>query len=386
MSRCYPFPPPGYVRKEIEDESLIESIKGAKEEVKKDRKHKKKDKKRKDRDNEADRSKKHRHKRRRKDESGNAVKKVDDRCGLVNSEVEFLEKSCLTMELEHQTSSQNSCDSSLHSNDRPKQVQSQPLDGRHNDSGEFVCVYLLLGLFASRAHTLVTLFLQICCYEFEEISKRIRLPSKEQKDHEVMMTNKDQSHCSSLERLYASSAVGHLYSTSANEAPRDALRVCQEKRRDPNFGSSREISTKLSKEKKTISLNDVKSRETNSRQLGKEKMPSSSSCSHREAEKPSSSHQEAIGHSKLGCSKCPPSMAVQFLNLIENWDPDRVESKLTDSGDQELWLFMKFSAKRDQHRQVKNQTTSGASSSMSWPTARFLPEAEVHALPFTVPF
>lgn len=354
---------------------MFHCFENSKEEVRKDRKHKKKDKNRKERENEADRSKKHRHKRQRRDERANASKKVDDGRELMNSEVEFLEKSCLTVELEHQTSSQNSCDSSLHSNERPKQIQSQPLDGRHNDSGEFVCVYLLLGLFASRAHTMVTFFLQICCYEFEEIGKRIRLPCKEQKDHEVMMTNKDQKLYSSWKRLDASQdapseSVGHLYSTSANEAPRDALSVCQEKKRDPIYGSSREISTKLSQEKKTMLLKDDRKI---SKQHGKEK-----SCS---------SHQETIGSSKLCSSKCPPSMAVQFLNLIENWTPDRVESKLTDSEDQEeWWLFMKFGAKRDHHHHVSNQKTSQGSSSMVWPIARFLPEAEIHALPFTVPF
>lgn len=115
-------------------------IQGAKEEVKKDRKHKRNEKDRKDRDNEAGRSRKHRHKRRRKDEGAIASGK------LVSSEVELLEKSCQTVELELQTSSQNSCDSTLHSNERPKQIQSQPLDGRHNIT------------------TLVSLFAFTCCW------------------------------------------------------------------------------------------------------------------------------------------------------------------------------------------------------------------------------
>ncbi|ESQ50698.1 hypothetical protein EUTSA_v10022767mg [Eutrema salsugineum] len=344
MSRCYPFPPPGYVR----DESLIESIKGAKEEVKrekKDRKHKK-EKKRKERENEADRSKKHRHKKRRKDEKTTAIassKKVDDddgHRGLMNSEVASLEKSCLTVDLELQTSSQNSCDSTLHSNERPDKSQTQsqpPLDGRHNDSGEFVCVYLLLGLFASCAHMMVTFLSSNCCHGFEESGIRVWLPGKEQKDPEaevMMMTNEDQKQLPS----------------SLSEAPR-------EKRKDP---------TKLSKEEKTGPLKD--NRRVSTLLV---------------REKPSSSHQETNGPSKL-CRKCSPSTASRFLNLIENWAPDRVESKLTDSEDQEWWLVMKFGAKR--HHPVSNQTTSNGSGSMVWPTARFLPEVEVHALPFTVPF
>ncbi|KAJ4889085.1 Uncharacterized protein Rs2_28833 [Raphanus sativus] len=303
MSRCYPFPPPGYI---IRDGSLIESVKGAKEGAKRDRKHKK-DKKRKERDNEsAHRSKKHRHhKRRRKD----ASKKVDDGRGLVTGdELECLEKSCLTVDFEHQTSSQNSCDSS-----RPDHIKSPLLlDGRQYGS---------------------------------EASIRILLHGKEHEhqDAEVMITNEDPSE-----------SLDHA---SANEAPLDPLMLCQEKRR-------REITTKLSKEKKTVPL---ESDSRISKPLGKE------------------THQETVGTSKL-CSKCPPSTAVRFLNLIENWAPDRVQSKLTDSEDQELWLFMKVGAKRH-HHQVSIQTTSNGSSSMVWrPTANFLPEAELHALPFTVPF
>ncbi|XP_010467575.1 PREDICTED: uncharacterized protein LOC104747610 isoform X1 [Camelina sativa] len=346
MSRCYPFPPPGYVLKEInKDKYLIDSIKGAKDEVKKDRKHKRKDKKRKERETEAGRSRNHRHKRRRKDEGAK----------LINSEVEFLEKSCQTVELELQSSSQNSCDSTLHSNERSKQIQSQPLDGRHNDSGEFVCLYLLLGLFAYG----------VILSWFEETGLRTRLAEKDP-EAEVMMSNKDQKQRFSRERLDASlsaapkESVGHLYSIT-----QDALRVCQEKRRDP----SRDITTELSKDNRKVSRKDT--------------MPSSSLWTHPEEEKPSSSHQETIGPSKLSCKKCPPSMAGQFLNLIDNWTPAPVESKLTDSEDQEWWLFIKFGAKR---QQVSNQKTNQGSSSMVWPTARFLPEAELHALPFTVPF
>ncbi|KAG2266712.1 hypothetical protein Bca4012_075821 [Brassica carinata] len=308
MSRCYPFPPPGYVRNETRDESLIGSIKGTKEEVKRDRKHKK-DKKRKERDTEADNSsKKHRHhKRRRKDESVNASKKFDDGRGLVtNNELECLEKSSLTVELEHQTSSQNSCDS------RPNHIQSPLLpDGRQYGS---------------------------------ETSIRVLVHGKEHEhqDAEVMLTNKDHSE-----------SLAH---TSANEAPLDPLIVCQEKRK-------REITTKLSKEKNTVPL---ESDRQISKPLGKE------------------THQETVGASKL-CRKCPSSTAVRFLDLIENWAPDLVESKLIDTEDQELWLVMKVGAKRH-HHQVNNQTTSNGRSSIVWPTARFLPEAELHALPFTVPF
>ncbi|RID44235.1 hypothetical protein BRARA_I01045 [Brassica rapa] len=259
-------------------------IQGTKEEVKrekKDRKHNK-DKKRKERDNNAGRSSKHRHhKRQSKDESANASKKVDS-----------LEKSCLTKELDHQASSQTSCDSTLRSSENagPNHIKSQqPLNGRHNDSGEFVCL-LVAG---SVLIQMMTLFLRIVAMGFEETSIRILLHDKGQKYPEVMMTNKGQKQCSA------------------------------------------------------------------------------------------SSHQESNGPSKL-CSKCPPFTAMRFLKLVENWAPDRFESKLADSEDQEWWLLMKVGAKR--RYQVSVKTSSKGSSSMVWPTAQFLPEVELHALPFTVPF
>ncbi|CAF2038356.1 BnaA09g09320D [Brassica napus] len=288
MSRCYPFPPPGFVPNQVRDESLIEPIKkGTKEEVKREKKDRKHNKvqKRKERGNEAGRSRNHRHKRQRKDENANASKKV-----------ESLEKSCLTIELDHQSSSQTSCDSTLRSNENegPSHIKSQPLNGRHNDSGEFVCL-LVAGsvLLHVLATTMMTLFLRIVAMGFEETSIRVLLHDKGQKYSEVMMTNKGQKQCSA------------------------------------------------------------------------------------------SSHQESNGPSKL-CSKCPPSTAMRFLKLIENWAPDRFETKLADSEDQEWWLLMKVGAKR--RHQVSVKTSSKGSSSMAWPTAQILPEVELHALPFTVPF
>ncbi|KAJ0265392.1 hypothetical protein HA466_0016860 [Hirschfeldia incana] len=278
MSRCYPFPPPGFVPNQVRDESLIEPInKGTKKETKRDRKHNK-DKKRKERDHEAGRSREHsHHKRQRRDGNADASKKVDD-----DNELEFLEKSCLTMELDHQASSQTSSE-----NEGPNRIQSQSLNGRHNDS---------------------------------ETSIRVLLHGKGQ-----VMTNKDQKQSSSREKLDSS----HLVDSKKEETKRQF-----------------------------------------SMQLGKEKG--------------ASSHQDSIGPSKL-CSKCPPSTATRFSKLIENWAPDRFdETKLTYSEDQDWWLLMKVGAKR--HHQVSGQTRSKGSSSMVWPTAQFLPEAELLALPFTVPF
>ncbi|ANM68148.1 hypothetical protein AT4G35940 [Arabidopsis thaliana] len=156
MSRCFPFPPPGYVLNGIRDEAVIvSSIKGVEEKAKKEQRRKdrrsdkkdkkdkkerkekkeKKEKKRKEREGKEVGSEKRSHKRRRKEDGA----KVDLFHKLKESEVNCLEKSSLTVERELlQSTSQNSCDSTLNSNEmlpKQKEVQ-QPLDGRHNNNNE----------------------------------------------------------------------------------------------------------------------------------------------------------------------------------------------------------------------------------------------------------
>ncbi|XP_039069682.1 UPF0329 protein ECU05_1680/ECU11_0050-like [Hibiscus syriacus] len=106
MSRCFPFPPPGYVKNGIRDEALIESIKLKREEekAKKERKKEKKDKKRekkeidKARNSGETESKKHGHKKRHKDERSQEGKKGGDCQKRRQNEVECFEKSTLTEE------------------------------------------------------------------------------------------------------------------------------------------------------------------------------------------------------------------------------------------------------------------------------------------------
>ena len=96
------------------------------------------------------------------------------------------------------------------------------------------------------------------------------------------------------------------------------------------------------------------------------------------------------------CRFCPPSLAVQFLNVVENWVPNTIERRveeLTNSGDDECWWFLKKPSihKFDETERCKqlyrnNESKQVISSSMGWPCARLLPEADVHALPYTVPF
>ncbi|PPR99793.1 hypothetical protein GOBAR_AA20848 [Gossypium barbadense] len=141
MSRCFPYPPPGYVKNGIRDEALIESIKIKREEekAKKERKKEKKEKKekkreKKERDKSRDsgeaESKKRGHKKRHKDERSKEDQKGGDRQKKRENEVECFEKSTLTEEHGQAVVPQNSSDSTLNSSKRQK--LSSPPDGGQN--------------------------------------------------------------------------------------------------------------------------------------------------------------------------------------------------------------------------------------------------------------
>ncbi|XP_010446849.1 PREDICTED: glutamic acid-rich protein [Camelina sativa] len=344
MSRCFPFPPPGYVLNGIRDEAMIVSIKGAEEKAKKeqrrkdkkrDKKEKKdkkdkkeKEKKRKDRDGKEGESEKHSHKRRRTEEGA----KVDLFRKLKESEINCLEKSSLTVERELlQSTSQNSCDSTLNSNEIL-----QPLDGgRHNNDSK------QQPLDGGRHNN-----------NDSESIIRIRLPIRRQKDPDVMTTNKDQdTPCSSrgikLEssQLAASrEPVNHQHPCSTS-APEHASKPREEKSKDPVLKGKHH---------------------------GKEKKKA-----------------ETYQLTRSRCS-CPPSVVSQFLNVVENWVPNTIETRvdLINSEDEECWWSMKKpSIPTERCIQLdRNNEITQVGNSMGWPCARLLPEADVYALPYTVPF
>ncbi|GMJ01553.1 hypothetical protein HRI_003824400 [Hibiscus trionum] len=86
------------------------------------------------------------------------------------------------------------------------------------------------------------------------------------------------------------------------------------------------------------------------------------------------------------CRSCSPTLALQFKNLVEDWFVPTLQSELTSFGDED-WLFQK---KQNLNSEIKSSKDGNVSlcqmNSTSCPHARFLPEADLYALPFTVPF
>jgi hypothetical protein len=80
------------------------------------------------------------------------------------------------------------------------------------------------------------------------------------------------------------------------------------------------------------------------------------------------------------------SLPSPLRGLIQNWVPPPIQRECSESDDLE-WLF---ESKRNRNHAVERYKigTDGLydQNSTPWPRASYLPEADIYALPFTVPF
>ncbi|KAE8693474.1 hypothetical protein F3Y22_tig00110812pilonHSYRG00140 [Hibiscus syriacus] len=326
MSRCFPFPPPGYVKNGIRDEALIESIKLKREEekAKKERKKEKKEKKEKKREKKEidkawhsgeSKSKKHGHKKRHKDERSQEGQKGGDRQKSRQNEAECFEKSTLTEEHGHAAGPQNSSDSTLNSSKKQK-LRSPPSDSGHN-SGSIIRI----------------------CLSSQRHADPIVLPCNEQP-------------CSTSGKIDEAFVQG-----THEHVPRSGWELGKHPCSTSNIRLP-ELTPKLSKEKP---------------------------CSSSGASESLTYNAQGSFPSNLCCS-CSPTLTSQFKNLVEDWIGPTLQSELTSFSDED-WLSQKQNLNSSGVKSSKDGNVGWCQmNSTSWPHACFLPEADIYALPFTVPF
>ncbi|KAI9165154.1 hypothetical protein LWI28_008738 [Acer negundo] len=346
MSRCFPYPPPGYVRNGIRDEALIESIK-LQREGEKAKKEGKKDKKR---------EKKQKDKRKRRSPG----------------ETERLK---------------NSSDSTLNSQKRQK-LNTSP-DGGQN-SGSII---------------------------------RIRLPLQRQKDPDVL-PNKEQP-CTASES-------GRSVDASIQVMHEPALRPGREGKQHPCSSSTKgrpELTLRHNDRKPCPSIGATEScaqmvdenpclstRATEScAQIVDEKpclstescaqmvdenpclsTRATESCAQIVDEKPclstgpTKSRVQMVKTSPASslCGICPPDLTLKLRDVIGNWVPPSIQSDSTDFSDEE-WLFeSKQNEKCRSRRCEEDIVASSHTNTTAWPQLQvcYLPEVDIYALPFTVPY
>ncbi|KAE8707139.1 hypothetical protein F3Y22_tig00110387pilonHSYRG00947 [Hibiscus syriacus] len=360
MSRCFPYPPPGYVKNGIRDEALIESIKIKREEekAKKERKKEKKEKKekkreKKERDNALDsgetKSKKHGHKKRHKDERSQEGQKGGDYQKRRENEVECYEKSTLTEEHGHGVGPQNSSDSTLNSSKRQK--LSLPPDRKI----DVAFVQGTHGLPSQRHKDPEVLPTkeQPCSTsgKIDEafVQEMHGMPSQRHKDPEVLPT-KEQP-CSTSGKIDEAFVQG-----THEHVPRPGRELEEHSCSTANIRFP-ELTPKLSKETPFFSSGAPESVARSA-----------------EASLPTSL-----------CSSCSPTLALGYKNLVEDWVVPTLQTELAGFADED-WLFQR---KQNVDHAIKSSEDGNIGTcqmnSTSWPHARFLPEADIYALPFTVP-
>ncbi|MCL7021483.1 hypothetical protein MKW94_025564 [Papaver nudicaule] len=350
MSRCYPYPPPYLLDSELrknDERSLFltvkdESIKKREETKKERKKEKKREKKEKNEKkkkvqnlvkNGESENKKQTHKERCKDDGskmdhngGNHLKRIED-------EDEEVEKSGLTEEHDQPTSLQNLGNISDSSQDSRKR---------------------------KRAHVPVPTSSSNGCHNLGNVL-RFRLSLSKNKD------NKD--HKDQVVVLPSSNKVVERSSGCTSERPE---RVVQNGIDDVNLGrsdSSQLCSTSGTTITTEIGLKQQKGTET-----------------------AAMARANCFDESRL----LETVEGTQFRNLIENWTPPSQSlTECCNDLDDEDWLFGSNRTAHDRHKLASSKRVKATSSvkedkamlsSGLWPSACYLADADIYALPYTIPY
>ncbi|CAA3029275.1 eukaryotic translation initiation factor 5B-like [Olea europaea var. sylvestris] len=328
MSRCFPYPPPGYSLSRASNEALIESIK-LQNEREKSNKERKKEKRREKEEKRKEREKKKEKTNQNSGKSHNVdnvrVEEniwVDSRGKLLQkgrkAEIEQLERSSLTEEHEQPLCSRipsSSFESTENSNKRKRHTSS--IDGS-NSLGNII---------------------------------KIRLPSKKKKEPDTSFDNPQL--CSTSGRM----------DFPAQQKDEIALRASQGTVCPSSQGAHNLVQGFPTRTDQELIFSA-------SRQM------------------------EVAAQGKLGTSSGANTvltpmqrLELQYKDLVENWVPPELHALVNYPDDQE-WLSQ---SKDNDVRSEKRFRSSGdavpCSSSLSlWPQSRYLPDADIYALPFTVPF
>ncbi|XP_058220114.1 uncharacterized protein LOC131330513 [Rhododendron vialii] len=358
MSRCFPYPPPGYYPKgERSEAALIEpSIKLQKErekaetERKKERKREKKEKKRESKVKDASASG-HGEKRKRKQKDEKAHKGEKDTADMVGKhiqkrgedEAEQLERSNLTEEHEQPVSLQNPCyssDSTENSNKRRRQTSH--VNEIRCTQGNILRIRLpSLKLKESEA--------SVNEEKLYSSSKPVRLPSLKLKEPDAAVTG---------EKLYSLSKPVRLPSLKLKEPDASV-------NEGKLYSSSKPIQEELRGKGTDLCRGD------------EEQICSTSGGT-------GNSAQDKLWTAKGSTSKKGiPTVESLFKDLVENWVSPPLQSERTDL-DELDWLFGRKHPVRERVKASNDVSCIGSANLL--PRAHYLPEVDIYALPFTIPF
>ncbi|XP_057973666.1 uncharacterized protein LOC131161722 isoform X1 [Malania oleifera] len=373
MSRCFPYPPPGYVRNGASGQALIESIKRERESAKIEKRKEKKKEKKEKRDKKERREEKSSgssHGKDKKLTDGNSLKSDKGRVDLdkghprksLEDEAEQLEKSSLTEEHEQPVCLQNICESSDSTQNSYKRKRETSTSTFKDSSDHGECAYKLDNVGVKFCPLPQPVLFSLSCPMFMSASKlaaniiRIRLPLQRHKEADAKLADASLSN----ERVCSTSG------RSMDSLTQPKLETATVTAREGHFSM--------------FTSRDPAAQELVHHRPGKEVL-----C-------PTSATTAVVTQDGAPRSKSEKKMQkVESLYkaLIENWVPPPQLNEQADFDDQE-WLFGTKPRHSDENSKAKkckaNHDALCHGSSSSWPHAHYLPEADIYALPFSVPF
>ncbi|CAL5383436.1 unnamed protein product [Camellia sinensis] len=414
MSRCFPYPPPGYSSSNRDrNEALIDSIKLQREsekvkaEQKKERKREKKEKRRENKANVKPNISKLGHgekikrndektrksepnvselgrgeKRKHSDEKTRKSEKhrVDLKGRIIQNgreqEAEQLEKSGLTEEHEQPTCAQNpSYSSESIQNSNKRRRQASPVSGIHTN-GNIIRIRLpslkhkesdvpvseerlqtTTGRTESTGKHNTDIFRgqsqEVFCLTSVENDK-IRLPSQKLKESDVAVSE---------ERIRTTS--GRMKSTGKHNSkillgPSHKEFCSNATKNDASVGA---LSSRLDKEQSSSTSGGI-------RIFGRDNL-----------------QDTPVPTSFEKVEKGIQTVASLYNDLVENWvplPPQLLQGEQTDLDELE-WLFQRKHQDEERSTEVNSDASCRGGSTL-WPRAMYMPEADIWALPFTVPF
>ncbi|XP_021902569.1 uncharacterized protein LOC110818118 [Carica papaya] len=388
MSRCFPYPPPGYARNGVSGQALIESIK-LQRKKEKDITEQAKEKKRERKERKKERKEKE--KLKPLELSANVKKIADDVIGNSfpkqrEEEAEQV-KSDLTVEHEQPISSQNLLylsDSTQNSNKRKRHAS--PSTESHNNGLSSQLLFSRLG-----GLCLCFSFVYVLTFHFNDGRKSHsnRFSFKKHKGAEA--SSNEEGVCSTSGRTayhpaqeipQAQQQCRDINTRTNNRAPAQEIPRAQQQCRDTN------TKTNIRAPAREIPRAQQQCRDTNTRTniraVGVASGPNkvSPTCSKIDSASP----LVAAGNVSASSGNKARSIEMLYKSLVEDWLPPSLSLDENDTGELE-WLL--GTEQRKGSRVKRNETEEGVLchvSSTLWPRAKYLPSADIHALPYTIPF
>ncbi|KAL6504459.1 hypothetical protein OROGR_026382 [Orobanche gracilis] len=368
MSRCFPYPPPGYTLSRATNEALIESIKEKEKKDKREKRKEKKERKKERKERKKERKERKRERKEREKEKKDETNQNSDKSDITKDHVVQKSSSDAKLDISHknrETGTEQLDRSNLTEEHALPASLSIPTTSSESTENSNKRKRHLSPRDDTCGHGKVIL---------------IRLPSKKQEEFDVLAKEEEQP-CSTSGRSACPPAKSRVVENTLKggcNLKEDEFDVLAKEEEQPCSTSGRSACL------------PAKSRDVENTLKGGCNLKNNS-----EQQKCSSFVQIKVENGIKSTPKAVltpmQKMDLQYKNLLENRFPTQIQDLCLYTDDLD-WL-LKGRNQDDQETRAEKKRRFANDSSLScsrsvglWPRAEYLHEVDVYALPFTVPY